>query len=318
MSPVLPTELSRRQAGVLRRDQLRSAGWSDASVRRAVERGELRAVGHRALLVAAVPPTWNQRAWVALAQAAPGAVISHRSASQLHRVGRISVSAIDVAEPEATNHGASGPSLHRTTALLAEHTTVVDGLPVTTLARTIFDLAGLVSPARRRRGLPSLTAAQVERALDDALVRGLALGQLEQVLAVLGGRGRPGTVLTRDLVEERSDGRAPTASELEDLVRCVLRTYGVPDPDRQVPLGAEDRTGFVDFAYRRERVVIEADGRQHHTALLDAEHDRWRDLRLAADGYVVVRITQRQLRREPARFATGVLDLLARRADLFA
>lgn len=54
----------------------------------------------------------------------------------------------------------------------------------------------------------------------------------------------------------------------------------------------------------REVDVVEADGREHHTSLIDAEVDRWRDLALAAEGYVVIRVTSRQLRRrqvQPAK-----------------
>jgi very-short-patch-repair endonuclease len=192
--------------------------------------------------------------------------------------------------------------------------TAVDGIPVTTVARTIFDLASLVSPARRRRGLVALTDAQVERALDDAMARGVPLEQFERVLASLAGRGRAGTRLMRDLVLERSSGEAVTESELEDLVEVVLSEFGIELPSRQVSVGGtEAPVGRVDFVFRHERVVLEADGRRHHTALRDAEADRWRDLDLAAAGYVAIRVTQRQLVHEPGRFARGLDALLAAR-----
>lgn len=315
---VLPAHIARRQAGVLHRRQLRASGWSDAAVRRATARGDLLAVDDHVFIASAAPPTWHQRIWVDLLLCAPGAAVSHRTAAQLRRVGRFTTGAVDVLELEEVRHLGRAAHVHRTTWLPTQHLGDVDGIPVTSLARTVFDLAGLVSPARRWRGLPSVNEQQVARTLDDALVRGLDLAELEQVLATLGGRGRPGTVLIRDLISERSDGRAATASELEDLMRVVLDRFGIREPERQIPLGGEDRDGIVDFVFRPERVVIEADGRTHHTALLDAEHDRWRDLRLAADGFVVVRVTQRQLVRDAERFATGLVDLLERRSRQFA
>lgn len=313
MALVLPAHLARRQAGVLHRRQLRSEGWSDAVVRRAVARGVLLAADDHVFIASAAPPTWHQRIWVQLLRSAPGSAVALRTAAQLHHIGRFTTDPVDVLEVEVARHQVRGSHAHRTTWLPKEHITTVSGIPVTSVERTVFDLAGLVSPARRRRGLPALNAQQVERTLDDALARGLTIARLEQVLAVLGGRGRAGTVLIRQLIAERSDGRAATASELEDLVRVVLRRYEIREPERQVPLGGDDRDGIVDFVFRPERVVVEADGRTHHTALLEAEHDRWRDLRLAAAGFVVVRVTHRQLVREADRFAAGLIDLLARR-----
>jgi very-short-patch-repair endonuclease len=192
--------------------------------------------------------------------------------------------------------------------------TEVDGIPVTTVARTVFDLASLVSPARRRRGLVALNEVQVARALDDALARGVPLHRFERVLASLAGRGRPGTRVMRELVLERSDGEPATESELEDLVEAVLVAAGVDLPTRQrVVGGTEAPVGRVDFVYQPERVVLEADGRRHHTALLDAEADRWRDLELAAAGYIAVRVTKRQLVHEPGRFARALDGVLLKR-----
>ena len=64
--------------------------------------------------------------------------------------------------------------------------------------------------------------------------------------------------------------------------------------------------------YRPECVVIEADSRKHHTALLDADHDRWRDIELAAAGFVVIRVTWHQLVDEPVRFVRALEKLLTR------
>lgn len=80
-------------------------------------------------------------------------------------------------------------------------------------------------------------------------------------------------------------------------------------------LGAERPIGRVDAVYPAERIVIEADGRRNHTALLDAEADRWRDLELAAAGFVVIRVTWWQLVNEPDRFVEALRQLLATRAD---
>jgi very-short-patch-repair endonuclease len=150
--------------------------------------------------------------------------------------------------------------------------------------------------------------------MDDAIARSMSIGKLEQVLARLGGRGRGGTVLFRALLDARGEGFVATESELEDLLFAVLLRFGLPLPSKQVVLGGDLPVGRVDFVYLGRRIVIEADSRKHHSALLDAERDRWRDLELAADGFTVVRVTWRQLIDEPERFIAALKRLLARSA----
>jgi very-short-patch-repair endonuclease len=306
--------IARRQGGAITRAQLAEAGVDRHRLARMVARGELIEVQDHVFLSAGAPPTWNQRAWVRLLEVPGPAVLSHRTAARLHRAGRFSVDHIDVLVLESGWHRPVSADRHRTTWLPPDHVATVDGLPVTTLARTIFDLCGLVSQKRRVRGLPSLTEKQVARAMDDGIARTLTVAQLSRVLGALGGRGRPGTVLMRRLLEERCDGYVATESELEDLLIAVLTAYGVALPVRQVPLGdADDRIGRVDFVYPVPRVVVEADGRRHHSALLDAEADRWRDLELAAAGFVVLRVTWHQLVYEPQRFIAALRKVLAAR-----
>lgn len=310
----LPFELAARQGGVLHRRQLREAGVSDAVVRRRSRDGSLAQVDAHVFVVSGAPPTWVQRAWIELHRSASPSIVGFRTAAQMHHVGRLSTSAIDVVELEKAKHRVGSQSLHRTTKLPGWQITAVDGVPVTTVARTVFDLASLVSPSRRRRGLVALSEQQVARALDDALARGVPIHQFERVLASLAGRGRSGTRLVRSLLLERGEGEAATESELEDLLEAVLVQFDIELPARQrVVGGTEAPIGRVDFVFQPQRVVLEADGRRHHTALLDAEGDRWRDLELAAAGYVAVRVTRRQLMLEPTRFARSLDALLAKR-----
>lgn len=306
--------VARQQGGVVHRRQLRELGIDRQRLAGLVGRGQLIEVRRDVYVAAGAPPTWAQRAWIELLQGEPGAPLSHRTASRLHRVGRIVVDDIDVLEREPGWHRPALPARHRTTYLPSHHVTEVDGFPVTTLDRTVFDLCGLVSAARRRRGLPHLWEGQVARALDDALASSLTVAAAGRVLAEMGRRGRPGTRLMRQLMAERGDGYVATESELEDLVVAVLAAAGLPRPLRQRPLGSDEAPiGRVDFVYLDERVVIEANGRRHHTALLDADRDRWRDTELAAAGWVVVRVTWRQLVHEPERFLAALRRLLERR-----
>lgn len=150
--------------------------------------------------------------------------------------------------------------------------------------------------------------------MDDAIARSVSIAQLERVLAQLGGRGRGGTALFRELLDARGEGFVATESELEDLLFAVLQRFGLPLPAKQVVVGGDLPVGRVDFIYRDLRVIIEADSRKHHSALLDADRDRWRDLELAAAGFTVIRVSWRQLVDEPVRFVRALECLLGRRS----
>ena len=269
-------------------------------------------------VVVGAPASWRQALWIGFLRSPRGSAVSHRSAARLHGIGRFPEGPIDIAEPGRPHHLERPASPHSTTSLPAAHLTTIDGLVVTNLARTVFDLAGLVSRKRWLRGWPSLTEGAVERALDDAFNAGLRHDDAIAMLDALGGRGRGGTVLFRRMLDDRGEGYVATETELEDLVVAVLDRYGAPAPVRQRTVGnTEAPVGRVDFVYPLPRVVVEADGRKHHSELLDRERDLWRDLELAASGYVVVRVTHRQLTRAPKRFVDGLVALIDRRTALF-
>lgn len=303
--------IGQRQAGVLSRRQLRADGVGRKAERRLVAAGILVPEGAGVLRLAGTPAGWEQRCWSAVLAAKPGAVLSHRSAATLHGIGRFPRTDVDVVEPTYRSSAPAKEAIHRSTSVPDHHRTEVRGLPVTTVERTVFDLASQVSLKRYRRGLPSLRLGQVARALDDAIGGGIAVQRFQAVHDELAGRGRGGTVVLRGLLEERGVGYVGTESELEDLLVEVLDRFGLPRPARQRNVGGlEDRIGRVDFLYVERRLVIEADGRRNHTALLDREGDAWRDLELAAAGFTVIRVTWRQLQDEPQRFVRALRRVL--------
>lgn len=303
------------QAGALHRRQLLDAGVSAKVTRRLVHDGFLVAAAPHVFVVGGSQPSWRQALWIAVLGAPAGSVVSHRSAAVLHRVGRFAEGPIDITEPDASHPGAARRATHRSTSLPPHHVTTIDGLPVTSAARTVFDLARVASPRRFWRGWPAVHPIKAERALDDALANGTTYAELDRVLGDLEGRGRGGTVLFRSLMADRGPGMALTESELEDLVERTFRSHGLEPPVRQREVGGTSApVGRVDFLEPAARTVLEADGRKHHSELLDRERDAWRDLELAAAGFLVVRVTHRQLTREPARFVARWRALIERRS----
>ena len=175
---------------------------------------------------------------------------------------------------------------------------VVDGIPCTSLARTLLDLAEVVD----RRGL--------ERAIDRAeVLRLLDMLAVNDVIAR--ANGRRGVALLRSVLGEHDPGSTITDSDLEELLLAICRTAGLPTPEVNVWVPVPGEQFKVDFLWRRKRLVVETDGRDVHTTRRAFERDRERDQRLMLAGWRVVRFTWRQLTREPERVAATLRALLA-------
>jgi len=184
------------------------------------------------------------------------------------------------------------------------HVEVHNAVPTTTVARTLFDLSAVVHPGR------------VARAVDTALGRRIVtIPELVRVTQDLARRGRGRVRVMRAILADRGvDDRAPE-SALEVLFVELLRTAGLPQPARQVDLGdAMAWIGRVDFVYRAERLVVETDGREHHSQRLDVEADARRDARLTAAGWTILRFGWDDVVGSPVRTVERLRAALARAA----
>jgi very-short-patch-repair endonuclease len=186
--------------------------------------------------------------------------------------------------------------VRQTKLILPTHCTEVDQIPVTTVCRTIFDLAGSLRPGR------------TERALDHSLAFGLApIERFWDVFMDLARRGRSGTVVMRALLMARGPEYIAPESELEARLLQLLREHGLPVPHQQVDFGDERGwIGRVDFRIPRTTLIVETDGRRYHSALLDTQSDRLRDERLAAIGLTVLRLTWKDIVEQPADCAARI------------
>ena len=207
--------------------------------------------------------------------AGTGTAASHRAAAGLWRLDGIAPGAVELSVPRDMTYRRH--VLHRVRDLAEVDLTTVDGIPVTTLARTLVDLGGVVDDL------------VLERALESALRAGLSLRRLVWRLDALGGRGRPGAAALRRVLDQRR-GTVPTESELETRFVQLVRDAGLPDPERQYEV--RDGSGLVariDFAYPTRRLAIELDGFGPHADRF--QRDRTRQNRLVLLGWTVLRFT---------------------------
>jgi very-short-patch-repair endonuclease len=221
---------------------------------------------------------------------------------------------VDVLTTYGSNHEPVRGRVHETFWLPEDHIVRIDGLPVTSLARTVFDLAGMPRHplAFRHEGARAVHVKRTTQLLNTCIRdKGLTMTEVIRVLAAIGRRGKPGTSIMREIVADLGEDYEPTESELEDLFLEVVRAFGVEEPERQVRMGNEHRfIGRVDFRWRGKKIIVEVDGRQHR-APLDKRADRVRDAALEAEGWRVIRITWWELVHEPERVIAGLRTAFA-------
>jgi very-short-patch-repair endonuclease len=269
--------LAERQHGLVTRSQLRDLGLNPGAIDYRVGSGALvvvrrgvYALGHSALRPQAPP-------LAAVLGSGPGAALSHASAAAHWEVRPSAATLIDVTVPRRIR-GQRGIR-HHFAELPADQVSVHDGIPVTTVARTMVDLAGVVPEPTLRR---AMEAAEAARLVDWAQVEALARDRRRGVRAL------------RSILAEREIGRRVTKRELEAAFVDLLRREGLPLPATNVWV-----EGFeVDCVWRDARLVVELDSRRFHGTDGAFERDRARDRRLAAAGWIVVRVTWRQIHDE--------------------
>jgi hypothetical protein len=290
-------ERALRQGFVVSRVQLRACGLPDAVARRRVRRRIWSVAGRG--VVALIPPSRDTDLAVAATAAAfsrAGQVVSHRSAAVLHGLPVV----IRPGRPELTTLvrvalGTRRAALIRGAALDEDEVVAWYGVPVTTVTRTITDLAR----SDRAAGLVAADAALRER-----LVTAPALVDAARRCA-----GWPGARAARDVAGSAS----PLAeSPLESLTRLGLLDAGLPEPELQVRI-VDPADGWwcrVDMLWREQRVVLEADGKVKYT---DSElwREKRRQHRLERLGYRVVRAIWADVRPNADELAARVRRYLA-------
>ena len=244
--------------------------------------------------LAGAPETWRQRLRAACLVAGQGAVASHRSAGLLKALPRMPEGIIEVTVPNSRRLRRPGIFVHQTGALVSSDVTVVDAIPVTTVTRTLLDLAAVVS------------ADIVEECLDDALRRGMTtVRRIRRRLEELDPRGRAGLRNFRRLLDARDGTGAVPRSALETRFLREVRRARLPLPVRQYQIRHENRVVAVaDFAYPDRKIAIEVDGYRWHSGRRRWEHDLERRNALTALGWRVIHVTAADLRRPAAIIRT--------------
>lgn len=285
--------LAAAQHGVVTTAQLGGLGLGPRGVAHRVRIGRLHR-SYRGVYAVGTALLSAEGCWLAAVLACgDGAVLSHTSAAALWGIRESASALIDVTvRSRGGRSRRKGVRVHRSTSLSDGEVTRRLGIPVTSPARTLVDLAGIVSAASLRRAVAQAEALRI-----------FDLGALRAALNA--GRGRKGTGVLAEIIASWLDIEL-TRSELEVLFLELCASERIARPATN-PLVA----GYeVDFLWASHRLIVEVDGREHHGTRIAFEEDRARDARLTVAGYRVVRFTYWQVVRDPGHVVAVLRPLL--------
>jgi very-short-patch-repair endonuclease len=286
----LIAEIAGRQHGVICREQLADLGLGRDSIHHRISAGRLLplyrsvyAVGHR--------NRSRETAWMAAVLASgAGAVLSNRPAGAGWGICR------GEGWPEVTiprqRRARPGIVFHRS-ALPPDERTTLNGIPITTVPRTLLDLAVTFDQRQLER---AINEAEVKRLWDELSLHDL-LHRYPK---------RPGTRNLRAALRKRSEGATPTKSDLEELFLRFVDLAGLPRPQTNVLVEGLE----VDCAWPEHRVIIEVDSWEFHRARAAFERDREKSRILQAAGWRCVPVTYLQLEHTSEEVAGDVRRLL--------
>lgn len=298
--------LSEIQHGLVARRQARRLRFDDRATGRLVSSGEWAEETHRVLRRVGAPRTRDQEFSLAVLDGPRGSVTAAASAAELWGLPSFNGMRLEIAHPR--DHMLRPPPIaivRRPLILPAHHVTEVRGIAVTTLARTLFDIASRIHEDR----------------LDVLIERGIArspalLEALRAMLPELAQRGRPGIGVMRRQLAKRPAGYIPVASGLERRLDKLARAAGVPALRRQVDVGGHEWLGRVDFADEIP-LLYEVDSILHHTSPGDVARDEARDRAMRAAGFrEVVRIPEEDIWYHPDRAVARIQEARRRNLDV--
>jgi hypothetical protein len=275
-------DLAGRQHGVVARRQLLALGFNAREIEHRVARGRLHLV-MRGVYAVGWPRLTRERRWMAAVLAGgKGAALSHRSAAALWGIGREEPRVIDISLTRRTRLRRAGLRVHARPALPGADIVCRNGIPVTTIVRTVVDLASELGPTT------------VERTINEADKHGLIDPETLRV-TLDDYAGEPGIQLLRRLLDRHTFRLSD--SDLEIIFRPIAASAGLP-----LPLSKQMLNGFeVDFFWPDLGLIVEIDGLRYHRTPATQARDASRDRAHVLAGMTPLRFTHYEIKYERPR-----------------
>jgi len=291
-------ELAHRQHSMVAHWQLRELGIGQDAIEYRERVGRLHKVFTGAYTVGSRAVPELGRLHGAVLSCGRGALLSHGSAAALWDLSGSAQARVDVTTIRGRCADRGGIRVHRVRRLHPDDRAEIDGIPVTSVARTLLDLAEV---APRRKLLYALEQAEKRRVFD--------LTDIEALMAR--SHGRRGLKALRAAIKEIEPEAQYTHDGMERLFIAFCKRYEIQLPAMNVVV--EGYT--VDAYWREHNLIVELDSWEHHRTRRAFEADRRRDADLSAR---VLRITHRMLTKESDDLAANVRRRLSASPSLAA
>lgn len=287
------TEHFRTNRALITRDQARALGFSDSSIARLVASGEWVRVFRSVYRLAVIEATWEQTLLAACLAGGDDTVVSHRSAARLYGLDGEWDDSIEISSGKRLR--LDGVRCHQA-PIIARDRTLKRGLPVTSVEKTMIDLAAVTA------------GDQVEIALDSALR--LRITTLARLRWNVGQGPRKGVKGIGTLVSLLKDRSSMSESALETRFLQILRQHSLPVPQSQYRVTEGTRVvGRFDFAYPNAKLIIEVDGYRWHSGRHAWQRDWKRNNALNRLGWTVLHFTAEDLK-TPGQVAQEIREVL--------
>ncbi|HWI23014.1 MAG TPA: type IV toxin-antitoxin system AbiEi family antitoxin domain-containing protein [Baekduia sp.] len=286
-------DLATRQHGIVRRSQLIALGWTTHQVNAAIARRELIAIHRGVYAVGHSAVGFEGRLVAAIFAGGSGSAISHFAAAALWGIAEPR-GQIEISVPRNRRWNPSTVVVHRPHRLV-EDIAQRNGIAVTTVARTIMDLAPLCPIQELRR---MLHEAEVARLTDRVDV-------YERLMLTPAARG------ARRLKRVLATNAAPSKHELERRFHQLIAGKGIHAPRRNSVVEIRGEIFEVDAWWPEHRLVVELDGFAVHGTRTKFESDRRRDELFLTEGIHVVRVTWLRVTRDSADLVRSLRTLLS-------
>ena len=285
--------------GVITRREAVALGMNPRTLDRHLNEGSLVKV---ATSVYALPGVLDsESAVLGAATRSLGAVVSHQTAARLHGVAAPGPRLV-VSVPHRRTHFFPDVTVHQLTDIRSIDVCRVHGLSATTPARTVIDLAAVISLTRLGRAIDRFAGQRI-----------VSFTEMSDTLDQLARKGKPGVVKLRRALEPRLGSKGVSESDLESRLLEVIRLASLPEPDLQYrPAWLKHVNGRVDHSYTEEKLVIEGDSREWHGDEYTFQADRERDNLAQLAGWRILRFTWHDITSRPDYVVTSIgraLDL---------
>ncbi len=291
-------ELAERQFNVVTARQLHALGLGPRGVRHRVASGRLHVL-YRGVYAVGSRNLARQGHWLAAVLACgPDAWLSHAAAASNLELRGSAAGRIDVTSRAQRGRSYPDIRLHSGAALTPADVTIHNGIPCTTVARTLLDLADVLS------------VDALDRAVHESVQLGrFDLNAMEEVLAR--ANGRHGAHKLREILADPGHLEGPLPNRgIEERFVAFCRQHDLPRPEAHQHIQTATETLEVDFLWRGQRAIVETDGRRWHSTARKGTRDAYRDRLLEQAGYRVRHVRWAQVVYEPERLAQILRDLL--------